>query len=281
MIQGPSIYGYTNYRLYLADYYQFRKDSKRGYSFRQFSQAAGFSAPNVLKLVIDGQRNISGPSLEKFVTALGLAAGPADYFRCLVAMNQADSDEERSALYEKLRKLTPSSRRYELESDAVEYLSHWIYPVLREMALLDGFRDDPYWIQRRLNGRIELKEIALALNFLKKKGFIHKREDGHFEVKDDIVITSDEVKSLAIRTFHRRVLEQAIEALEDLSLEQREYGALIFQLPEEALPELKTRLKNFRKELHQWALEQGQPEQEKAVVQLNLQMYPQTKGSDS
>ncbi len=281
MNQGPSIYGYTNYRLFLADYYQFRKESKRGYSFRQFSQAAGFSAPNVLKLVIDGQRNISGPSLDKFVQALALAAGPAEYFRCLVAMNQADSDEERAAYYEKLKRLTPSSRRYELESDAVEYLSHWIYPVLREMALLDGFRDDPYWIQRRLNGRIDLKEIVAALNFLKKKGFIQKRPDGQFEVKDDIVISSDEVKSLAVRTFHRRILEQAIEALEDLPLDQREFGALIFQLPETALPELKARLKNFRKELHQWALEQNQPTQDKAVVQLNLQMFPQTKGSDS
>jgi hypothetical protein len=61
-----------------------------------------------------------------------------------------------------------------------------------------------------LNGRIELKEIVAALNFLKRKGLIQKRADGHFEVKDDIVITSDEVKSLAIRTFHRRVLEQAM-----------------------------------------------------------------------
>ncbi len=281
MIQAPSIYGYTNYRLFLADFYQFRKQSKRGYSFRQFSQAAGFSAPNVLKLVIDGQRNISGPSLEKFIQALSLSAGPAEYFRCLVQMNQADSDEERSAFYEKLRRLTPSSRRYELESDAVEYLSHWIYPILREMALLDGFRDDPYWIQRRLTGRIELKEIVSALNFLKKKGFIYKREDGQFEVKDDIIISSDEVKSLAVRTFHRRVLERAIEALEDLPIDQREYGALIFQLPEHAMPELKSKLKNFRKELHQWALEQGHPDKDKAVVQLNLQMFPQTKGSDS
>jgi hypothetical protein len=56
---------------------------------------------------------------------------------------------------------------------------------------------------------------------------------------------------------------------------------LIFQLPETALPELKARLKSFRKELHQWALEQDQPTQDKAVVQLNLQMFPQTKGSDS
>jgi uncharacterized protein (TIGR02147 family) len=281
MHQGPSIYGYTNYRLFLQDYYQFRKESKRGYSFRQFSQAAGFSAPNVLKLVIDGQRNISGPSLEKFIQAMGLMPGPAEYFRCLVAMNQAESDEQRTACYEKLKRLTPSSRRYELESDAVEYLSHWIYPVLREMALLDNFRDDPYWIQRRLNGRIELKEIVLALNFIKKKGFIKKRPDGKFEVKDDIVISSDEVKSLAVRTFHRQVLKQAIEALEDLPMDQREFGALIFQLPEEALPELKARLKNFRKELHQWALEQNQPSQDKAVVQLNLKMFPQTKGSDS
>jgi uncharacterized protein (TIGR02147 family) len=281
MSQGPSIYGYTNFRSFLADYYKFRKETKRGYSFRQFSQAAGFSAPNVLKLVIDGQRNISGPALENFIQALGLKSGQAQYFRCLVQMNQADNDEERTELFEKLRRLIPSSRRYELDADAAEYLSHWIYPVLREMVLLDEFRDDPYWIQRRLNGRIELKEIVGALNFLKKKGFIQKDEEGRFKVKDDIVITSDEVKSMAIRTFHRRILEQAMQALEDLSIEQREFGALIFQIPSGALPELKSKLKTFRHELHEWALEQSQDTQGRAVVQLNLQMFPQTKRSDT
>ncbi|MCX6128053.1 MAG: TIGR02147 family protein [Proteobacteria bacterium] len=281
MKQRPSVYSYTNYRSYLQDFYLFMKQSKRGYSYRQFSQSAGFSSPNVLKLAIESNRNISNKSVDKFIKALSLGPGPAEYFRCLVLMNQADQDEQRVEYFTKLKRLIPSSRRYELQAEAVEYLSHWIFPVIREMVLLEGFRDDPYWIQRRLTGRIELKQIVSALNFLKSNGFIEKLANGTYSVKDEIVITSDEVKNLAVRAFHRRILLQAIEAIEDLPVEQREYGALIFQLPETAIPELKQKLKSFRQELHKWALEQTQSQKNKTVIQLNLQMFPQTKGAES
>ena len=281
MEQRPKIFGYTNYRQFLSDFYEFMKQGKHGYSYRQFSQSAGFSAPNVLKLAMSGQRNLSSKSVEQFIKALALPQNQAEYFRCLVQLNQAATDELKAEYFSKLQRLIPSARRYQLEADAVEYLSHWVYPVLREMVTFHGFRDDPYWIQRRLNGRIELKTIVHALNFLKAKGFIEKRSDGLYCVKDEIVISSDEVKNFAVRGFHRRVLEQAIEVLEDLPIEQREFGALIFQLPDSAHPELKRKLKTFRQELHRWSLEQCQGPEAKRVVQLNLQMFPQTKEADS
>ncbi|RYZ61649.1 MAG: TIGR02147 family protein, partial [Proteobacteria bacterium] len=77
----PSIYGHTNYREYLAAFYKAKKESKRGYSYRQFSQQAGFTSPNFLKLVIEGKRNLSPQSIEQFLTALSLPAPMAAYFR--------------------------------------------------------------------------------------------------------------------------------------------------------------------------------------------------------
>ena len=273
----PSIYGYTNYRDYLSAFYDVRKKSRRGYSYRQFSQQAGFTSPNYLKLVIDGQRNLSSQSVEQFIDALGLSTPMAAYFRCLVSLNQADDTEEKAELFQKLMRLTPATRRYELESDAMEYLQHWIYPVLREMVLNGEFRDDPHWIERRLNGRSDIRQITHALNFLRTRGFIFKDESGKYQAKDDIVISSDEVRSLAIRTYHRRALEQAITMLEDLPMNQREFGALIFQLPEGSVPELKQKLKEFRKELHAWALEEAKKESQSIVMQCNFQMFPQSK----
>ncbi|RZA24552.1 MAG: TIGR02147 family protein [Proteobacteria bacterium] len=273
----PSIYGYTNYRVYLADFYEVRKKSKRGYSYRQFSQQAGFTSPNYLKLVIEGQRNLSPQSVEQFIEALGLSVPMAAYFRCLVSWNQETDDSEKAELFQKLMRLTPAARRYELEADAMEYIQHWIYPVLREMVLNGEFRDDPYWIERRLNGRSDIREITNALNFLRTRGFIFKDESGKYQVKDDVVISSDEVRSLAVRTYHRRALEQAILMLEDLPMTQREYGALIIQLPENNLSELKQKLKDFRKDLHQWALEKSKKDPNSVVVQCNFQMYPQSK----
>lgn len=271
-----NVFGYTDYRAYLRDFYEFRKDGQHGYSYRAFSKAAGFTSPNILKLVIDGERNISPDAVQKFIKALGLKGAMADYFTSLVKMNQAKTDAEKEEHFGTLQKLTPQAKKRDLNAESLRYVSHWLYPVIREMVSLEEFRDDPYWISRRLNGRATATEIAQALQFLTKEGFI-VREEGKFVAKDNMVLSSDEVKSLAIRNFHRLMLEQAKETLESLPVEEREFGALTFVLPESALTELKFKMKQFRRELHTWAMQVANEQGGEIVVQVNSQMYPHTK----
>lgn len=271
-----SVYGYTDYRVYLRDFYAFRKDSQHGYSFRTFSKVAGFTSPNILKLVIDGERNISPEATQKFVKALGLKGQMAEYFGTLVRMNQAKTDADKDCYFGVLQKLTPQSKRHQLHSESLKYLSHWLFPVIREMASLKDFRDDPYWIARRLHGKASLPEITQALLFLTKEGFLAK-VDGRFVPRDNMVFSDDEVKSLAIRNFHRQMLEQAKDCLETLSIEEREFGALTFSLPEAAMNELKYKLKRFRSEMHTWAMQVTQEQGSDVIIQLNLQMYPHSR----
>jgi uncharacterized protein (TIGR02147 family) len=272
-----SVYGFTNFRDYLRQFYDFRKDSQHGYSFRTFSKQAGFKSPNILKLVIEGERNISPDACQKFIKALGLKGQMADYFSTLVKMNQAKADADKEYYFNILKKLTPQAKLRELSAQNLKYVSHWIYPVIREMVALDGFRDDPYWIARRLNDSSSVSEISAALQFLKKEGFIEKDDAGVCSVKDNMVLSSDEVKNLAIRTYHRKMLDQAKTYLEALPISEREFGALTFALPEVAIEELKYKLKLFRRELHTWAMQVAEEQGGDIIVQTNFQMFPHTK----
>lgn len=97
-----------------------------------------------------------------------------------------------------------------------------------------------------------------------------------------MVLSSDEVRSLAIRNYHRQMLELAKQSLESLPMEQREFGALTLNLPESALPELKFKLKEIRKELHEWGLQVAQIQAQQgnlneSVTQINFQMFPLTR----
>ena len=161
-----SVYGYTDYRAYLKDFYEFRKDSQRGYSYRAFSKAAGFSSPNILKLVMEGSRNISPEATLKFIKGLGLTGQMAEYFSTLVRMNQSKSDADKEYYFKILKKLTPQSKRRDLDQDNLTYMSHWLFPVIREMVALDDFRDDPYWLSRRIQGKATVVEniIIAGLN---------------------------------------------------------------------------------------------------------------------
>jgi uncharacterized protein (TIGR02147 family) len=276
-----SVYQYTNFREYLRDYYDFRKSGERGYSYRAFSKAAGFSSPNFLKLLIDGQRNVSPAATEKLIVGLRLNESSARFFRELVKFNQSKNDQVKHAHYLKMQELSPNARKRNLEENTVKYLSNWIYPLIREMVTLPDFRDDPYWIERRIRRSISHQEIIEALSFLKEKKFIRKNPDNTWEALDNLVISSDEIQSLAIRNYHRQMLNGAMSALQELPLEQREFGAITFNLPPEAVAELKHRLKKFRTEISEWtaALCQEQNEElSSQVVQLNFQMYELTKG---
>jgi uncharacterized protein (TIGR02147 family) len=271
-----SVYGYTNFRQYLKDYYEFRKDSQRGYSFRAFSKAAGFTSPNILKLVIDGERNISPEATQKFNKALNLKGQMADYFATLVKMNQAKSDTDKEYYFSILQKLTPQAKKRDLNTESHKYLSHWLYPVIREMTALKEFRDDPYWISRRIYGKASINEITQAVQFLHQEGFLEK-VDGKTVMKDNMVLSSDEVRSLSIRNYHRQMLDQAKESLESIPVEEREFGAVTFTIPESAINELKYKLKQFRRDLHTWAMQVSEDKGGELIIQYNAQMYPHTK----
>jgi uncharacterized protein (TIGR02147 family) len=271
-----SIFGYMDFRAYLRDFYEFKKASQRGYSYRAFSKAAGFSAPNTLKLVIEGQRNIGDGAMDQFVLGLGLKGAMAAYFAALVQMNQSKSDAEKEACFRILQQLTPQAKRRDLHADEVTYLSHWLYPVLREMVTLPEFREDPYWIARRLVGAASVSEVTQALRFLIDSGFVVRNGD-RLIITDNMVFSSDELRSLAIRNYHRQMLDLAKHAIDTLDIAEREFGALTVILPETAVPALKERIKQFRRDLHSWAVHTITESTPESVVQVNVQMYPVTR----
>ena len=55
----PDLYTYLDYRAYLRDYYEAAKEHTTYMSFRYLSHRAGFKSPNYVKLVMDGDCNLS------------------------------------------------------------------------------------------------------------------------------------------------------------------------------------------------------------------------------
>ena len=109
-----TIFEYDNYRAYLRDLYKFYKETKPQFSYRYFSQKAGFRSPNFLQLVIEGKRNLSPESVEKFTHALKLGKKEAEFFRVLVYLNQARTVSEKKIYAEQLMQFRPFRYIYPL-----------------------------------------------------------------------------------------------------------------------------------------------------------------------
>ncbi len=57
------------------------------------SKRAGLSSPNYLKLVMDGERNLTHEMARRFATAMRLSDDEASYFCILVNLTHTDSTE--------------------------------------------------------------------------------------------------------------------------------------------------------------------------------------------
>ena len=78
------------------------KATRPSFSYRSFSKRAGFSSPNFLKRVAEGERSLSHDSIGRFARGLRLDDAEHAVFEALVQLNQATTDDERNRSYQRL-----------------------------------------------------------------------------------------------------------------------------------------------------------------------------------
>ena len=278
---------YTSHQEYLRDITAHLKGTQTGFSYRVFSQKAGFSAPNVLKLAADGQRSIATRSIEKFAIGLGLTRDEQDAFEVLVHFSQARSDTMRSRWYERLleerlKRARPADhqRGVELEASHFEVYQRWYALMLRELMLWPEFRDDPSALARLFrSGEVKAPEIERGLSLLQTLGLSVRQEDGTLKPAHQQIKTPPVVSSLAIRNFHRALLGEASEALDQVPLEQRNVSGVTLSLTPTQYQSVVERLTALRAELLSLMEGSAEPQEPRALYHLSLALFPITHPS--
>lgn len=270
----PDVLQYTNYRVFLHDYYAYKKSTSAVFSLRFFAAKAGLSSHAHLKLVMDGKRNITKNTVVKIIQGLNLADERATYFENLVFFNQAKTDKEKAFYYGKLVKSTPGSRLHKMDQAHFRIFTEWYHSVIREMVELRGFNPAPEWISRRLGGTITPTQAAESLNLLSSLGLISRTANGYSQAQS-LITTDDEVSDLLVKQYHRQMLDQAKDSMENVPAEKRDISAVTFAIQRKDFPALKKHLQLMRKELLDFSSESGTGED---VVQVNIQLFPLTRG---
>jgi uncharacterized protein (TIGR02147 family) len=270
----PNIYDYLDYRSYLSDLYHFFKAETSHFSYRYFSKKAGFASPNFLQLVINGRRNLTNTSIAQVAKGFSLKKKEREFFEYLVFMNQATVHDEKDHYYCKMMSMCGSKNIRTLAKDQYEYFSKWYYPAIREMLSFGADAATPEQIAAKLNPKISVSRVGLALRLLERLQLIVHRPDGRWEQVHRDISTGPEIKSLAVAKFHKEMLQLASESIDRFNGSQRDISALTLSIEHENLTELKARLVSFRRELMTLA---GGDENPDMVVQINFQLFPLTK----
>ena len=268
------IFEYDNYRSYLRDLYHYYKETKPQFSYRYFSQKAGFRSPNFLQLVIEGKRNLSPESIERFTNALKLTKKEAEFFRILVHLNQARTLGEKKIYAEQLMQFRPFRYIHPLRQDQYRYYTDWYNIPIRELTMLSEFSEDPSWIARRLIPPISPQQAQKALDLLLQLGLIKRDESGRLVQTDAFISTGDEVTSTSVANYHRAMIEKGAEALDRFPGPDRDISSVTMALSDKNFQEIKALIQRFRKELLAIADQDRAPE---GVYQVNFQLFPLAK----
>ncbi len=277
-VRRPSPHAFDDYRAYLRAMIGYLKTTKPQFSYRYFSRVAGFSSPNFLKLVAEGQRNLSPKSIAKFAKGLGLDQEEQETFETLVLLGQAQTDAERNRYYLRLRRQASSAASMRLEEAQYRVYSLWYALPIREMLLLPDFQEDPAWIGRRLRPPVRASDVEQALSLLLEVGLVVRDDEGRLRPADTNISTGPRVRSLAVRNYHRAMLDLASKSLDGVPLELRDITALTFALSPVQFQEVRARIAKFRRELLEMMSDQAsEGADQREVFQVGFQLFPITR----
>ncbi len=270
-----SIFDYTDYRIYLQDYYTWAKVHKRGFSHRAFLGRAGMSGPNYLKRVMEGAHNLTDNSIPKFALALELDEAQANYFQHLVHFNQAKTLEEKDQCFVALMELkSPSAQTHSvLEKDQYEYYLNWYNVALREMLSFFHYQNNPEEMGKLLMPAVPSKKVKKALELLQRLMMVEAKPDGSLKAATAFVKSNSEIESLLIPKFHKAMATLAEEAITRFPKSERHFSSITVSLSEQTYHKIIELIRTTRKQALEAVAQESTPDR---VYQMNMQLFPLT-----
>jgi uncharacterized protein (TIGR02147 family) len=263
------VFAYSDYRAFLADLYAAKKP--QGFSYRAFSRVARLGAPNYLKLVITGERNLTPVMAQRFAHACGLRGEAATFFQRLVEFNQSRDLKDREACYARLVAFARYRDGHKLEAAHTAYHANWYIPAIRELCASPAFVCDPAWIASVMVPPIKPQDAENALNVLFELGLIERTDEGGAKQGVAVLSTGPQTRGMHIKRYHAEMMARATASMDIIPAPERDISSLTMCLGVSGLARLKERIQAFRRELIDLAENETRREQ---VVQLNLQLFP-------
>ena len=263
---------YTDYRLYIADYYADRK-AKSAFTWQEFANAAGFTSPVYLKYVSEGRFNLSEDAAVRVAQAMDLAGFEPEYFCEMVKFDHAKNDAEKKAAFNRMLAIADAHKAKILEGDSFRFFSDWKNPVIRELApAMPGAK--PLALAHACRPKVSAAEVSETLKFLVNAELLQKDEDGNYRQTEKSVTTGPmNATPVAVRGLHRQMGEIALETIEGVSQDDRNFSGLTLGVTRGAYEEIVKEIAEFRKRVVAIATRDDETDE---VYRMNIQFFPMT-----
>lgn len=264
--ERPNVFEYDELQRFLTDMVFFLKVVKK-LPKTKISKRAQFGSPSYLKMVMDGQRNLSAKSATQLAKAMELTADETQYFLLLTQYYYSESAFEKEAYRQSMLKFRDFYELKEVDRDYYELFSSWYATTIFEFI---GTTNKPWSIESLAAAlHIEASACREALALLERLNLV-KQDSGNWQKKTAAITTPKRVESKLAHGYTREMLMQALQHLKDEDMDRRNYQALTVALTQEQYKQLTERIWNFMLEINRNSSGVKEPD---AIYQLNVQLF--------
>jgi DNA-binding transcriptional regulator YhcF (GntR family) len=223
------------------------------YSLRAYAKSLAVDQ-SLLSKILRGQRKISPANAQILGRSLGLS--PAEIAR-------VSRREAKGPAYD------------QMAEDVFGLLADWYHFALLELLKLPACRHETAWMARRLG--IHALEVEQALERLERLGYLKRKAGRWLLLSPNNSWTNTDVTSSARRVLQKTLLRKSEAAIDQIAFDRRENASLTLACDESLLPEIKERLKAYRKDLDAFVQQRGNYNQ---VYQFVVSFFPLTEFSE-
>ncbi|MBL7543181.1 MAG: TIGR02147 family protein [Bdellovibrionaceae bacterium] len=272
-----NLYSYKDYRDFLADKINERKQLKLNASYRWLSSRAGFTSPNFLHLVITKKRHLSGDSIDRVAELFDLTKEQIKYFRSLVHFNKAKTPSEKEHYAAEILSSGSFNKAYPLSRDQFEYYAQWYHIPIREMLTLKNSERTAQDIANAMVPGVSKMEVEQALSVLQRMGLLQKSGDT-YKASEQSVETGENFSNYGVVAYHKKMIQLGAEALDRFPSNEREISSVTIGLSEKNFQKAKEMIVEFRSKLMAISDEDQNRDQ---IYQYNFQVFPLSRRKGS
>jgi uncharacterized protein (TIGR02147 family) len=248
-----------------------RKFANSAYSLRAYARDLGLSAPR-LSQVLSKKSGLSFTNAQEIAQRLKLSEDQTNWFCDSAGAASARSASEKKEFLHRITLYKREAKKFkEIHLEYFKVIADWYHFAILEMTYLSEFKNSEVWIAKKLG--ITTTEVSTAIERMLKLNLLTEK-DGKLIDTFKFLATPSDVPSVALKKFNTQLMKKATEALHEQDLSEREISSNIFSVDKEKIPELKDRIRDFRRDLGRFASESTE---KNAVYCLGIQLHQLTK----
>jgi uncharacterized protein (TIGR02147 family) len=270
-----NIFEYTDYRLYLNEYFCERKTANEHFSHQLFAQKAGIKSSGFVLHVMKGERNLTKPVILKISRAIGLDSNQTDYFEDLVSFEQAKNQSDKEFYFSRIAMKRENAKIRTLDDRQYEFYSQWYHSVIREIVGLVEKSVDPKTLSKMLIPPVTPTEFKKSLQLQVDLGLLKQISEDIYEQTESFISAGGAVRNVAIVNFQKIMLKEALLAWDRFKSSEMMMNTVTFCMSEDLVETVKKEIRDFKSRLFELIAKDKKTTER--VYHLNVNLFPVTK----